>query len=107
MPAGAFRHLVTVQKPGTGRDPIGQPMPAWTKVDDFYADIRYLRGLEAVKAGAETATAQVSIRLRTFREDLTSDMRVLHGTTVYQVVAPPLPDMQRRRHVDLVCSVTK
>jgi SPP1 family predicted phage head-tail adaptor len=104
---GTRKHLVQIQKRVAGKDPIGQPRTDWA---DFgakeYADIRFLRGLEAVRAGAQGSTATVSIRISRFRTDLTTDMRVLHAGVAYGIVAV-LPDMQRRRHVDLTCTVTK
>lgn len=106
MSIGSSRHLVTVQRRSSGRDPIGQPVQTWTDVTSVYADIRYLRGLEAIKAGAQTGSAQVSIRLRTYRTDLTSGMRVTHEGKTYEIVGQPLPDMLGRRYVDLVCTVT-
>lgn len=107
MTIGTRRHLVQIQKKVAGRDTIGQPSTTWS---DFgpkeHADIRFLRGLEAVRAGAQASSANVSIRIHRFRLDLTSDMRVVHAGVVYSIQSV-LPDMQRRRHVDLQCLVTK
>lgn len=107
MTIGSRRHLVQVQRRTTGRDPVGQPLTTWTDVGEKdYADIRFLRGLEAIKAGAVASTAQVSIRLFRFRTDLTAEMRVVHSGVVYEILAV-LPDMQRRRYVDLQCTVNR
>jgi SPP1 family predicted phage head-tail adaptor len=107
MTIGTRRHLVQIQRRTPGRDSLGQPSVTWANVgDEDWADIRFLRGIEAIKAGAQGSTAQVSIRLHRFRTDLTSDMRVLHKGVAYSILAA-LPDMQRRRYVDLQCSVTK
>lgn len=105
MTLGAFRHLVTIRAPATGRDEIGQPVTGWTDFAQDYADIRYLRGLEAIRAGAQAATSNVSIRLRTFRLDLTTAMEVDCEGVTYAVLAV-LPDMQRRRYVDLQCTAS-
>lgn len=106
MTIGSRKHLVTLERPGTGRDPIGQPVATWTDAGQAWADIRYLRGLESIKAGAQGSTAQVSIRLTSFRTDLTTGMRVRHNDVTYAVLAV-LPDMQRRRFVDLACEVNR
>lgn len=109
MSIGAFRHLVQLQRPDSGRDAIGQPVLTWSTVDSVYADIRFLssrRSLEAMLAGALTSTPQVSIRIRGFRSDLTTDMRVLHEGVMYSILAVA-PDMQRRRFVDLQCEIAK
>ncbi|WP_370663340.1 phage head closure protein [Massilia mucilaginosa] len=103
--AQTLRHLVTIQKPG-GRDALGQLLPnGWTTFDTAWADILVVGGLESIKAGAVTAQKKVSIRMR-YRTDLTEAMRVLHGTTVYKVLAV-LPDERNHQHVDLACETTK
>lgn len=107
MTIGSRRHLVQIQRRTTGRDALGQPSTTWTNFgEEDWADILFLRGIEAIKAGAQGTTAQVSIRLQRFRTDLTTDMRVLHKGVAYSILAV-LPDMRRRRHVDLPCTVTK
>lgn len=107
MTIGSRRHLVQIQHRTTGRDALGQPLTTWVDVPPpEHADIRFLRGLEAIKAGAQASTAQVSIRVHHFRTDLTTDMRVVHQGVIYGVLAV-LPDMQRRRYVDLQCTVNR
>jgi SPP1 family predicted phage head-tail adaptor len=101
---GQLRNLVKLQRRTAGQDAIGQPLTTWADVVSVWADIRYLRGLEAIKAGAQASTSQVSIRIR-WRTDVTSDMRVLYGTTAYAILAV-LPDMKSRSYVDLQCQVT-
>jgi SPP1 family predicted phage head-tail adaptor len=95
--------LVTLQRPVEGQDSIGQPLPGWADVAQVFANIRYLNGVESIKAGAETSTARASIRIG-YRTDLTSAMRVSIGETVFQVKAV-LPDETERQHVDLDCQV--
>lgn len=84
-----------------GTDEIGQPVTTWQDVGEVWANVRYLNGIESLKAGAQTATAKASIRIR-YRADITPAMRVLHGATVFQITAV-LPDEQRREFTDLVC----
>jgi SPP1 family predicted phage head-tail adaptor len=103
MPAGPRKRLVQIQRATTAQDGIGQPIPTWSKLADTWADIRYLSGLESIKAGADAAIARVSMRCG-YRTDITSAMRVVDATTVYTITAV-LPDVTGRRHVDLVCEV--
>jgi SPP1 family predicted phage head-tail adaptor len=105
MNIGALRNIVKLQRRTAGRDALGQPLTTWTDVATVYADIRYLRGLEAIKAGAESSVTQASIRIR-WRTDVTPDMRVLYGSTAYQIKAV-LPDMAKRAHVDLAVEVVR
>ncbi|NHZ81832.1 phage head closure protein [Massilia sp. CCM 8695] len=100
-----MRHLVTIQAP-VGRDPIGQPIPGgWVTHATAWADVRMVGGLEAIKAGAVVSQVKASIRMR-YRTDLTAAMRVVHGATIYKVLAVLL-DEERHQHVDLVCEAIK
>jgi SPP1 family predicted phage head-tail adaptor len=107
MTIGSRRHLVQIQRRQSGRDALGQPVNTWTDVPPSeHADIRFLRGMEAIRAGAQASEAQVSIRIFHWRTDLTSGMRVLHDGVAYDIVAV-LPDMARRRYIDLPCTVVR
>ncbi|MRW86784.1 phage head closure protein [Pseudoduganella sp. FT26W] len=95
---------VQLMKPG-GSDELGQPDPnASTLIGPAWANIRNMKGAEAVRAGAMSASVHCSIRLR-FREDLAEGMQVIHGNTRY-TIRSVLPDEEKRRHVDLVCEVS-
>lgn len=100
-----LRHLVTIQERGPAQDAAGQPQAAaWVDwPPKVWADIRFTGGLETIKAGAVTATAQASIRMRQ-RAGLNAGMRVLYEGVTYEVRAV-LPDMKNRAFVDLVTEV--
>lgn len=103
--AQTLRHLVTIQERGPAQDAAGEPLPdAWSDwPPKVWADIRFTGGLETIKAGAVTPTAQVSIRMRQ-RAGLSTSMRVLYEGKFYEVRAV-LPDMKNRAFVDLVAEV--
>ena len=105
MKSGELRYRVTLQSPETATDPLGQPVEGWTDFAQVWGNIRHLRGVEAIKAGAVTSTVSASIRIR-YRPDLNAGMRVLADGRTYEIKAV-LPDMQRREYVDLVCEVTQ
>jgi len=97
---------VTIEKKGQGTDDYGQPLPdVWEPLATVWASIKNLSGLGAIKADAAVSTVKTSIRIR-WRTDVTAGMRVVHGTTVYDVQAV-LPDAAGRVYVDLVCEVTR
>ncbi len=100
--AGDLRNRITIQRRAPGSDAAGQPSTHWAPVATVWASIRTTSGLQAIKAGATTSLVQASIRIRR-RDGITSAMRVLHGTTVYEIKAV-LPDA-RREYIDLVCEV--
>lgn len=103
MQPGRLKHLVTIQRRAKGSDAAGQPSTHWELVAKVWSDIRTTSGLESIKSGATTSLVQASIRIR-WRGDITSAMRVLHGTTVYEIKAV-LPGAGRD-YIDLVCEAT-
>lgn len=111
MDARRLNRRVLIQRLVTGKDGIGQRgtqgwVPLITAGDGkVHANILSRNGSESIKAGAETSSAAVSIRIR-YRTNVTAAMRVLHGTTTYEIKAV-LPDEARREYVDLVCEVVQ
>lgn len=100
-----LRHKVSIQARSKTRDAAGQPVEAWAPIATPWADIKHLGGLETIKGGAETAQVKASIRMR-YRTDVDESMRVVHGATVYEIKAV-LPELGRKRWVDLVCEVVR
>jgi SPP1 family predicted phage head-tail adaptor len=95
--------IVTIKKPTTGQDDIGAPLATWVDYDvNVWANVKHLRGVQAIKAGSDMSKVQCSIRLR-YREDLDASMRVVSEGTNYDVRAV-LPD-GGKVFVDLVCEV--
>lgn len=103
MNIGKLNRKVTLQSPGTTQDAYGDSIAGWVTLATVWAHVRYLNGIESIKADATAAIAKASIRIR-FRTDVTADMRVMLGATVFQITAV-LPDEAKREHVDLVCEV--
>jgi SPP1 family predicted phage head-tail adaptor len=103
MQAGRLRNRITIQSLQSGQDEIGQPVTTWADVATVWADIRYLSGVESIKSDAEASIVKVSIRIRR-RTDVTAAMRVVFGTTKFQIKAV-LPDEQARERLDLSCEV--
>lgn len=101
MKAGQLRHRVILQTLTAGQDEIGQPVTTWTDTATIWADVRYLSGLSAIKAGADVSLSKVSIRLR-YRV-VNAGQRVKHGAVLFNIEAV-LPDA-KREYVDLVCEV--
>ena len=101
MLAGKLNRRITIEQRSTTQDAIGQPVETWTTVAELWADIRYQRGLEAIKAGADISVVGASIRIR-YRTGIDAGMRVTHGADVFNIQAV-LPDAGRREYVDLAC----
>ena len=99
--ASQLRSLVSVQRMAAGTDDLGQPNGAWTELVKLRADIRHPSGLEQLRGDGIVSRLRASIRVR-LRSDITPAMRVVHGSTVYEIKAA-LPDLQTRAYLDLVC----
>lgn len=105
MKAGLLNRKIAIQSFGSGVDAIGQPIESWSTFAQPWANIRFLNGVESVKADAEVSVSKASIRIR-YRQDITEAMRVVYNGITYQIKAV-LPDEAGRDHVDLSCEVVK
>ena len=102
MSIGQLRHRITIEQLSAAQDGLGQPVRTWNAVATaISADVRYLSGLQSIKADATTSVVKASIRLR--YRPLHAGMRVLFENTTFDVRAV-LPDL-RKVYVDLVCEV--
>jgi SPP1 family predicted phage head-tail adaptor len=99
--AGARRHHCALQNRTATVDEIGQPSTEWVTVRMFYAHIKYLTGLSAIKSGADTSITKVSIRALHGAFD--AGQRVVCDGVVFDIQSV-LPD-GKRKEVDLVCVV--
>jgi len=96
---------VTIEQPATGFDAINQPVVGWTSLASVWANILVQSGSEANRADKPTSTSRASIRIRP-RTDVTNAMRVVHGSTVYAILAVQ-PMASRQDYMDLVCEVVR
>ncbi len=102
MRRGQLRYRVELQRLIAGRDAIGQPTQVWEGVGRMvYADIKYLNGLETVKADAVVDATRCSMQIE-FMKDVDAGMRVKQGDKVFDV-KQVLPDPTGARHLFLVC----
>jgi len=105
MNIGSLNRRVTIQQPSASQDSVGQPENTWSTLATVWANVRMLNGTETIKADAQVSQAKASIRIR-WRTDVTSAMRVVLGSTTYEIKAV-LPDEAGKRHVDLACEVIR
>ncbi len=92
---------ISILRRTAGRDEVGQPVDTWTEFAAPWAAARGTGGMEAIRAGAVTASQQASFRIRA-RADLTTADRVVSRGVTYEIKAL-LPDLSRNMHIDLVC----
>ena len=101
MKAGQLRHFVALQSRVDVVDEIGQPSTSWLTTASVWADIRYLSGLSALKAGADVSVGKCTIRMR-YRA-VNAGQRIVYGNEVFEIDAV-LPD-GKREYLDCVCRV--
>lgn len=97
MRIGKLRHRVTIQQPGTTRDPdTGESVPGWVDVATVWASVEPLSAREFIAAGATQSSVSARIVMR-HRDDVTAGMRISYRGKVYNIHAP-LPDPKSGRH---------
>lgn len=73
---------------------------SWATFATVWASIRHQSGISAIKSGMDSSEVKASIRILRLN-NVNAGMRVVHGTTVYDIQAV-LPD-EKNVHLDLVC----
>lgn len=100
MQSGRLRSKVTFQRQGTKKDDLGQTVNEWVDVCTIRAEIRDLSGKEYQNSQAEQSLTDCKILIR-YRNDITTDMRVLCNGIYYDIKAV-LEDVKRTR-LELPC----
>jgi len=83
--AGKLNVRVTLQTPSGSQDSFGQRVRTWSTFAEVWASIAPLsaRELQARDAASLQVSHRVTIR---WRAGVTSEMRILYGTRVLQIV---------------------
>jgi SPP1 family predicted phage head-tail adaptor len=103
MDPGKLNRRVQIQQRTAGTDSIGQPNTTFGKIADEWVRIIPRSGSEAVLANARTSTVPVTVRMR-YRSYISAGMRIVEGTTVYEILAVP-PRDSGWQFMDLQCEV--
>lgn len=103
MDSRKLNRVITIQRPSSAQDTVGQPASTWQVFRKVWADVLHENGAELIRADAETSIVKASFRIRYLR-GVHASMRVLLDSTVYEIKAV-LPDEQFRDKVHLVCEV--
>lgn len=101
MKAGLLRHRVELQTRVDTVDAIGQPSTSWLTTATLWGDVRYLNGLNTLKAGADTSVGKCTIRIR--HRAVNAGQRIVYGNEVFNILQV-LPD-GKKSYVDLVAEV--
>ena len=103
MQAGKLRHRITLQSLTETQNPsTGAITKTWADVATVWGDVRFLGGLETLKADATTAVRKCSVRIR-YLAGVTEKMRVVHEGANFDINNVS-PDNTGRRYLDLACT---
>lgn len=101
MRAGRLNRRVVIQQRLATENELGEKVSGWSTVATVWANIMQKSGMESVRSDMQMSVVDASIRIR-YRTDVNAGMRVLDGSTVYDIQAVIL-DRQNKQFVDLVC----
>lgn len=102
MPAGKLKDRVTLLQRQAGSDSLGQPSTTWQSLDFLWAEVRFVSGIETIKAGRESSTSRASVRIRNM-SGIVRQMRAQLGGVDYEIV-DIIPD-PKRAYLTLICEV--
>lgn len=101
MKAGRLNRRIVIQQRLATENELGERVSGWQTVTTVWANIINKSGLETVRNEMDMSIVNASIRIR-YRTGITAGMRVLDGSTVYDIQAVLL-DRTGKQYVDLVC----
>lgn len=102
MGAGKLNRSITLSGLSTGTDDLGQPLQEWVDFATVWADVRFVSGIETIKAGRETSTSRASVRIRR-RANVIRQMRARIDGVEYDIL-DIIPSADRA-WLTLICEV--
>lgn len=103
MRVGALRHLIDLQSKASTIDGNGDTVETWSPVAQVYAEIAPLSAREFIASQAIQSSVTTRITIR-YRAGVLASMRLVHGSTIYNI-AGVLPDPKSgREYLTLACS---
>lgn len=82
--------------------PSGESLAEWTTLATVWMSIEPLNGRELFAAQEHHSEVEVRVRIR-YRDDVTAQMRVLHESKYYAILAV-IDSELRHREIDLMCT---
>lgn len=104
MRAGELRHRISVQRPITSRNEIGEEVVAWETAAVVWAALVPISGRELLQSNQPLGeiTTRVRVRWENAIADINPKWRLLHGPTIYNVKSA-FPKEMRRREIEIMC----
>jgi SPP1 family predicted phage head-tail adaptor len=98
---GRLRHRVRIERYTQTQDEYGAIVEAWAPLADVWAEVQALRGREYWEAQQVAAEAVYRLTIR-YRDDLTTEDRIVHGDTMMDIQHAADPD-GRRAVLEVLC----
>lgn len=93
--AGDYAQRVRIERPVKTRNSLGEQIVTWEEFATVWAAVEPLSGRELTSLRAELADVTARIRIR-YRPGVLTEMRIVHGTAVYNIASAI--DVKSRRH---------
>ncbi len=105
-PAGKLKHRVTLQQPGGTRDAVGERTTTWSNIATVWAAVEPLSTSQlAAAAQLQTgASIRVTVRWSSAIAGIAADWRVLFGSRILVIAAPPRNVTEGNQIIELLCS---
>lgn len=106
MRAGPLDKRVTLQSPGGAGDAYGERSTTWTVVATVWASITPLSARELMAGGQLQGeiTHRIQLRYSSTTASITADWRVVYGSRVFVLAAPPRNVNESNDMLELLCS---
>ena len=104
MRAGRMDRVVTLRQSTVTQDSYGQPIETWTDLDRVWAARIEKTGAERWQSKQIVSEQSVKYQIR-YRDDVTVFLRVLDGSTEYEINA--VVELGRRSGLELLATVTE
>lgn len=100
MQAGRLRHRITLLKPVTARDEIGQPVTVFEPMAEVFASVMPLKSQES-GGQIQRASTGFSIRLR-YRDDIDHASKIKWERWELDIIGQPRDVDGRKRELEIL-----
>ena len=102
MNPGKLRHRIIIQKQEeSSKDGYGALVENWSDFKTVWSSVEPLVGRELFAAQKINAETTIRVKMR-YVAGITSKMRVVYGTRIFDILAPIDPE-ERHRELHLMC----
>jgi SPP1 family predicted phage head-tail adaptor len=101
---GKYRHVITIQKQTSERNPYGEITEEWTDIYKTRAGIFPISGKEIFEK--QFVESEISHRVHIRYNPtivINSQMRIIFGDRVFSIVAPPINFQERNDELQILC----